>query len=110
MNLVENLLPKDLSAEQAVEAAYAQELAEVATRLRNRLPVLIECDKELTPWLYMNIRGRLKTAGWKMAYLDGRPRADEPPAEAASIGLTGAMIRQLVDNVRGNGDGRGRRR
>ncbi|MBX7105892.1 MAG: AAA family ATPase [Gemmataceae bacterium] len=99
--IAENELPTDLTIEQAVEAAYSVELGEVADRLARGLPTLIECDKELTPWLYMNIRGRLKTAGWKMAYLDGRPRADEPPVEAAAIGLTGAMIRQLVDNVRG---------
>jgi cell division protease FtsH len=100
--LAESDLPTDLTHEQAVEAAYAVELAEVAERLARGLPTLIECDKELTPWLYMNVRGRMKAAGWKMAYLDGRPRPDEQPGgEAAPVGLTGSMLQQLRDAVRG---------
>lgn len=99
--ITESDLPTDLTIEQAVEAAYAAELAEVTERLARGLPALIECDKELTPWVYMNIRGRLKSAGWKMAYIDGRPRPDEQPMEPTPIGLAGAMIQQLRDNVRG---------
>src|SRR5690348_8301295 len=56
-------LPRDLTLEQAVEAAYAGEMAEAASRLRRGLPVLLECDKDLAPFLYVNLRGRLKQAG-----------------------------------------------
>ena len=41
-------LPAELTPEQAVEAAYAAELAEVAVEARSAAcPCLIECDKEL---------------------------------------------------------------
>ena len=38
----ERELPAQLTAEQAVEAAYAHELAEVASKLQRNLPVLIK--------------------------------------------------------------------
>ncbi|MBI1830091.1 MAG: hypothetical protein HYR84_01410, partial [Planctomycetes bacterium] len=41
----EKSLPKELTAEQAVESAYAGDLAEAASRLRRGVPTLIECDK-----------------------------------------------------------------
>ena len=47
----ESELAQELTPEQAVEAAYAPELAEVASRLQRALPCLIECDKELAPFL-----------------------------------------------------------
>jgi hypothetical protein len=40
----EKELPQELTAEQAVEAAYASELAEVASKVQRGLPALIECD------------------------------------------------------------------
>jgi cell division protease FtsH len=103
MNLVENLLPKDLSAEQAVEAAYAHELAEVATRLRNRLPVLIECDKEITHYLYVNVRNRLKEHKLQCRYLSGQQTDGQQGG--VPMGLIGTMIGQLRDAVRGQAVG-----
>ena len=48
-------LPQELTAEEAVEAAYANELAEVASKLNRGLPTLIECDKDtLSLHLYLN--------------------------------------------------------
>jgi cell division protease FtsH len=44
-------LPAELTADQAVEAAYAAELAGVAGKLARGLPSLVECDKELAPYL-----------------------------------------------------------
>ena len=54
-------LPQELTAEQAVEAAYAPELAEVASKLQRGLPTLVECDKDLAPYLFINLRNRLRT-------------------------------------------------
>ena len=48
----ESDLPQELTAEAAVEAAYAAELAEVASKLQRGLPTLIECDKDLAPFLF----------------------------------------------------------
>src|SRR4051794_12575524 len=93
-------LPVQLTTEQAVEAAYAAELAEVASKLLRGLPCLVECDKDLGPYLFANLRIRLKAANLKCVYLDGRPRGDEAGA-APSPGLIGTMIGQLRDAVRG---------
>jgi cell division protease FtsH len=95
----ETELPKDLSAEQAVELAYAPELAEVASKLQRGLPTLVECDKDLAPYLYVNLRNRLRTHGLKCVYLDGRPRQEE--AGGLPVGLIGTMINQLREAVRG---------
>src|SRR5438094_1394294 len=96
----ESELAQELTPEQAVEAAYAPELAEVASRLQRALPCLIECDKELAPFLYLNLRNRLRAHNLRCLYLDGRPRADEQPG-AMPMGLMGTMIAQLREAVRG---------
>ena len=95
----ESDLPQELTAEQAVEAAYAGELADAASRLQRGLPVLIECDKDLAPFLYGNLRNRLKQVGLQCLYLDGRPRQQTP--EAMACGFLGTMLAQLRDAVRG---------
>jgi cell division protease FtsH len=91
-----------LTAEQAVEVAYAAELAEVAGRLQRGLPVLLECDKDLAPFVYLNLRPRLRQAGLQCMYLDGRPRQDE----AMPTGFVGTMLNQLREAVRGAVDRR----
>jgi cell division protease FtsH len=64
------------------------------------LPCLVECDKDLAPFVYVNLRNRLKSGGLKCLYLDGRPRPeDQQPA--MPVGLIGTMIAQLREAVRG---------
>jgi len=104
ITLSEKDLPATLTAEQAVEAAYAQELAEAAGKLVRGLPVLIECDKELAPYMFVNIRNRLREAKLQCIYLDGRQR--DPQQGAMPMGLIGTMIAQLRDAVRGAVDRR----
>ena len=58
--LNEKDLPAELTVEQAVESAYANDLAEVASKLHRGLPTLIECEKDLVPYAFMNLRGRLR--------------------------------------------------
>lgn len=55
-------LPTDLTADDAVEAAYGTDLDEVRDKLTQGLSVLIECDKQLTLYLYKALRGRLRAA------------------------------------------------
>src|SRR5579884_3332395 len=93
-------LPQELTAEQAVEAAYAAELAEVASKLQRGLPSLIECDKDLGPFLYQNLRNRLRMVNLRCMYLDGRPRQEEQQG-AMPMGMIGTMIAQLREAVRG---------
>jgi len=95
----ERELPEDLSAEQAVEAAYTSELAEIASDLQRSLPVLVECDKDLAPFLFVNVRGRLKQASLRCLYLDGRPREDQKLDPTG--GFVGTMLAQLREAVRG---------
>jgi cell division protease FtsH len=99
ISVTEKELAKALTPEQAVEAAYSQELADTASKLIRGLPVLIECDKELAPYLFMNVRTRLRDAKLQCIYLDGRQR--DPQAGAMPMGLIGTMIAQLRDAVRG---------
>src|SRR5260370_116478 len=98
----ENDLAQDLSAEQAVENAYTSEMAEVANKLQRGLPTLIECDKELGPYLYLNLRNRLRNVNppLRCLYLDGRPRQEEQQG-AMPVGMIGTMIAQLREAVRG---------
>ncbi len=96
----ENELPQEVSAEDAVEAAYASELAEVASKLQRGLPTLVECDKEVGPYLYLNLRNRLRAANLRCLYLDGRPRQEEQQG-AMPMGMIGTMIAQLREAVRG---------
>jgi cell division protease FtsH len=97
----ENDLPQELTAEAAVEAAYASELAEVASKLQRNLPTLIECDKDLGPFLYLNLRNRLRAHNLRCLYLDGRPRQEEQQG-AMPMGMIGTMIAQLREAVRGS--------
>src|SRR5688572_23972237 len=99
ITITEKDLPTNLTAIEAVEAAYSQELAEVASKLIRGLPTLIECDKELAPYLFMNVRDRLRQAKLQCIYLDGRQR--DPQQGAMPMGLIGTMISQLRDAVRG---------
>jgi cell division protease FtsH len=98
----ENDLPQELTNEAAVEAAYATELAEAASKLQRGLPTLVECDKELAPYLYLNVRNRLRAVQppLRCLYLDGRPRQEEQQG-AMPMGMIGTMIAQLREAVRG---------
>ncbi|HJZ53611.1 MAG TPA: AAA family ATPase [Gemmataceae bacterium] len=99
ITITEKDLPASLTPEQAVEAAYSHELADIAGKLVRGLPVLVECDKELAPYMFMNLRGRLREAKLQCIYLDGRQR--DPQQGAMPMGLIGTMIAQLRDAVRG---------
>jgi cell division protease FtsH len=99
--LAEKDLPAELTPEQSVEAAYAREMAEVASKLNRGLPSLIECDKDLAPFVFLNLRSRLREVGMVCRYLDGRPRENDQQGPVP-VGLMGTMINQLRDAVRGS--------
>ncbi len=103
--ITESSLPSALDATQAVEGAYSSEMAEVAGHLVRGLPVLIECDKELAPHLFMNVRSRLRDQNLRCIYLDGRPREADQQGPMP-VGLIGTMIAQLREAVRGAVDRR----
>src|SRR3954466_10046848 len=97
--ITEKELPASLTPEQAVEAAYSHELADIASKLVRGLPVLVECDKELAQHLFANVRNRLKQSKIQCMLLDGRPAAAQQAAGAVPMGLMGTMIAQLRDAV-----------
>jgi cell division protease FtsH len=98
----ESSLPIELGAFEAVEVAYPAELERIVGALRRALPVLVECDKELTPYLYRAIRDRLKKQDVRCVYLDGRPSGEE----AMPVPLLTTIVNQLRDAVRGPVGGR----
>lgn len=96
LTIPESELPKELTPFAAVEQAYPDELSRGHDALIRGLPVLFECDKGLTPYLYRCIRDRIKADGLKALYLDGRAVGDGPPQPMIST-----IIGQLRDAVRG---------
>ena len=90
-------LPSQLDPFAAVESAYPGELARSQDALSRGLSLLVECDKELAPYVYKTLRERLRQSGVQCVYVDGRPRADEP----ASLTTTAQMIARLRELVRG---------
>jgi cell division protease FtsH len=105
--VAEKNLPLELTVEQSVETAYTTELAEVASKLQRGLPVLIECDKDVAPFVFINIRNRIKGKtkedknGIRCIFIDGRPRANDQ-APAMPMGLMATMVNQIRDTVRGS--------
>ncbi|MCG8417181.1 MAG: AAA family ATPase [Proteobacteria bacterium] len=98
--IAEERLPRELTPFEAVEAAYPGELSRTREALRRTLPVLVECDKELSPYFYRCLRDRLRRDSLRCVYLDGRPDPNAPPM-STPVGLIGTMIAQLRDAVRG---------
>jgi cell division protease FtsH len=91
-------LPTTLRDEDAVEAACAADINFIEERIRRSQSVLVECDKELSLYLYLAVRARLRRTkdGPKLVVIDGRQRPEEPCGPALP-----RMITQLADAVRG---------
>ncbi len=100
LHIPEEQLPVELTAFAAVESAYPAELSRITDGLRRGLPTLVECEKELTPYLYKAVRDRLKKEGRTFLYLDGRPVTDLPPLPPG-LGLVATIVFYLREAVRG---------
>jgi cell division protease FtsH len=92
-------LPRSLTVEAAVEAAYGPVLTQVTSQLTRGLPVLIECEKDVVPYVYAHLRYRLRQAGLQCQYLDGRPAPGAAPA--MMLGFLATLVAQMRDLVRG---------
>ncbi len=53
-------LPAELGMDEAVEITYRRDLDWIEEKLRLGLSVLVECDKQLSLYLYRSLRNRLK--------------------------------------------------
>ncbi len=94
-------LPTDLRVEDAVEAACAQDIAFIEERMRRGTSVLVDCDKELSLYLYLAVRARLKRTrdARRLVLIDGRPDPEGP-----ARGMMSRMLEQLTEAVRGSVD------
>jgi cell division protease FtsH len=91
-------LPTSLRIEDAVEAACGQDITWIEERLRRGTSVLVECDKDLSLFLYLAVRARLRRTkdAPRLVLVDGRPAPDAPPR-----GNLPRMLEQLTDAIRG---------
>jgi cell division protease FtsH len=98
-------LPGAVRVEEAVEAACAADIAWIEHRLGRGMSVLVECDKELSLYLYLALRARLNRIkdGPRLVVIDGRARGEE-----ASVPSPGGprtlprMLDQLATAIRGS--------
>ncbi|MCA9637512.1 MAG: AAA family ATPase, partial [Myxococcales bacterium] len=96
-------LPRDLRVEDAVDLACAADVAFIEERLRRGMSVLVECDKELSLYLYLSIRNHLRRQGGRdkgprVVVIDGRPRSEEEEGRSN----LGRMLTQLTEAIRGS--------
>lgn len=79
LNVPISSLPATLTYDEAVEAAYREDLDWIEEKLNSRLSVLIECDKQLSNYIYKALRKRFKSGGGpRLRLLSGHPRAADP--------------------------------
>jgi len=93
-------LPTELSLEDAIEAAYRDDLDVIQTKLSQGISILIECDKQLSIHLYMALRARLRNAQseLRLRLISGHVQNSTDPA-AANQTLMQRILRQLQEAV-----------
>jgi cell division protease FtsH len=94
-------LPEQLPLLQAVGLAYPGPLAALASALQRHLPCLVECAKELVPFLYAGVRQRLDGSGIRFLYLDARPTAEPARPLAPPPGAVAQMLARLREAIHG---------
>ena len=60
MDIAISSLATDISPEETIELAYREELDWIEDKVTKGLSVLVECDKQLTTYLYRALRKRIK--------------------------------------------------
>ena len=95
-------LPLELTEDDAVGLVYREDLDWVEDKLRQGLSVLIECDKQLTLYLYKAIRRRLKRRGTSRLgcrLISGHVVADPDEPLAVNQNLMQRILSQLQEAV-----------
>ncbi|MBA2664497.1 MAG: AAA family ATPase [Bradymonadaceae bacterium] len=101
-------LPLALTYDQAVEAAYRDDLDWIEEKLRQRLSVLVECDKQLTNYIYLALRRRFRAAPLdpsrstpSLQLLAGQPRPPAPGEDGLALAQPLPPLPQrLLDELR----------
>lgn len=94
-------LPASLSYDEAVEAAYREDLDWIEEKLSSGLSVLVECDKQLANYIYKALRKRARSGGGpRLRLLSGHPRAPDPnnPMQGNAT-LTQRLLDELRDAI-----------
>lgn len=96
-------LPLALSDDEAVEVVYREDLDWIEARLRQHMSVLVECDKQLTLYLYKALRSRLKRRGAdsrRCMLISGHvPPSEEETVEGPRGSLTQRLLQQLQQAI-----------
>ena len=106
LNIPIDSLPTHLTYDEAVEAAYREDLDWIEEKLRSRLSVLIQCDKQLSNYIYKALRKRFKNSGGpRLRLLSGHPRAPDPenPMQSNAT-LTQRLLDELRESIYGARD------
>ncbi len=94
-------LPLELTDDDAVEAAYGSQLDEIRDKLIQGLSVLVECDKQLTLYLYRALRTRLRSDRShrrRLQLVSGHVTGDDDGSQAM-MSLMQRLLAQLQDAV-----------
>ena len=92
-------LPLQLSYDEAVEAAYREDLDWIEEKLRAGLSVLIECDKQLSNYLYKALRKRFRAQGRQRLRLlagHGAPPTEEGPGGGGMMQAQTTLQQRLL--------------
>ncbi len=93
-------LPVELGHDDAVEFAYRKDLDWIEHKLRLGLSVLVECDKQLTLYLYKCLRRRLKREPQRRCVLVAGQSSQAPDGPAS---LLQAILQELRTQVYSGG-------
>lgn len=100
-------LPIEIEQDEAVEAIFGTQLTWVEDRLRQKMSVLLECEKELALFLIQNLRSRLRTTGAAGSFQFQIVMGSAPPNHEGPLPpLLNLMLREIQEAVRGATDNR----
>ena len=91
-------LPLELNERSALEVAYSRDLYWIG-KAQTQASVLIECEKQLIPFVFMTLRGQMRDAGIQLEYLDGR-KIPGSEGENPAPSILRAMLAQVTHWVR----------
>ncbi|MCB9642607.1 MAG: AAA family ATPase [Myxococcales bacterium] len=97
-------LPQELSYDEATEAVYREDLDWIEEKLRLGLSVLVECDKQLTLYLYKALRMRLRrsnvTPRLRCRLISGHAQGgEEENPLAANVTRMQRILRELQEVI-----------
>ena len=92
-------LPVDLTFDETVSAVYRDDLDRIEEKLRQGLSVLVECDKQLTLYVYKALRQRFRRASGDRRILCRLISGHAPPPDQE--GGMGGMMQTRMQRILG---------